>query len=101
MRGVGNVKGLVEPSAESLIGGLWSQLLTFLFRQQLSAFGNPGGAAAMDGRRFRTEPWMASPKIASASTFLERCGSTGCFLLVTFLCTSKEKLLAERRKLCF
>jgi hypothetical protein len=91
MRGVGNVKGLVEPSAAGA-GGAWRsafQLLTFLLRQQPPTIGNPGGVAAMDGRRFRIEPWMASPKIPSPLRLLERLVEEGAFFAY-FLCTSKE-----------
>jgi hypothetical protein len=44
----------------------------------------------MDGRRFRIEPWMASPKIASASAFLERSGSIEVLSLVTFFAPAKK-----------
>ena len=77
------------------------QPLTFPERRMRSASGHPEGGRhgcrpfsdqAMDG---------LSENGDDTTQFLSDFDVTSrCFLLVTFLCTSKEKSLAARRKLC-
>jgi hypothetical protein len=56
---------------------------------------DPKGGA-QDVRRFPTEPWMASRKIPAISPIAVSLCRGRHFLLVTFLCASKEKLPARQ-----
>ena len=59
MRGVGNVKGLVEPSAESAIGGLMVSAFDFLVP--------PAAISARKPRRGGGHEWPPA--------FIEKCGA--------------------------